>query len=1152
VTKPHTQQTPEQIAATDPAKSNWVMANAGSGKTHVLTHRVARLLLSGVAPEKILCLTYTKAAASEMQTRLFDMLGTWAMADNAELIAILNGLSGTPGTAPHAHDLAEARRLFARALETPGGLKIQTIHAFCDALLRRFPLEAGVSPRFEVLDERQAADLEADNRQDMALAAEAGTDSAFDRAAAYLNEGDIYALAKTVAARREEFSEDPMDDHLEAHFGPAAANATEQIAQTAISELAALNLNSLAQIMASVGGVKAERPIADALLKVFNATGTSSEILVMNAVSSVLKKNHEKRAIANGFPTVAVKSVITTAADDLDRLGDWARDTIMRFNAIAARERTADLHAFAGGLLPRYRAAKAADGTVDFNDLVSRARILLRESNMRAWVLYKLDQGIEHILVDEAQDTSPQQWDIIREIAEEFLAGHGARPEQRSIFVVGDEKQSIYSFQGADPVAFGDSRAHFDERLNALDAPLGQPELVTSFRSAPAILDFVDAVFAGDAAAGLTVDGTSIRHQAHRQRDHGRVDLWPLIEPETNTENPNWWEPVDAVPPTHHKERLARAVAEHVAELINSGTRPVRDGQPAKPVEPGDILILVSKRDRLATGIIRELKSRDVAVAGADRLKLTSEIAVQDLLALIKVCVMPADDLSLAALLRSPLFDVSEEALFDLAHGRDTNLWAAVQRADQHQEIATVLADMASQADFLRPYEFLERLLIRHDGRRKLIARLGQEAEDAIDELLAQALAFETRALPSLAGFVHWIEAGEISVKREMDMASGSVRVMTVHGAKGLEAPIVILPDTMSGDSSRGRGPTLLPTADAGNAPRMMLWAGSKTADDPVLRAAREAEEARQQAERRRLLYVALTRAEDWLILCGAGKQADVGKAWYGLLEAGMKSRADDPASPDQVQTLPSPTGSGEMRRFETNLSAQPASPTKVHQNEAGRQPLPDWLVRAPSEVRHRRLAPSALSKAGEGNTGGVGRGRELALRRGLAVHRLLEVLPSHEASSHAAIGQKLLDQEFSDLSSHHADIVREAAQVFAMDEADWIFATDTLAEVSAAIDVPGQSQRMIGRIDRVCIAPDHVTLVDFKTDPTPPDEVSAVQSQYIAQLGAYASVLRHQFVGHQIRLSLLWSSTPKLMFVDLDLAENAYKEAVASIVTGA
>ncbi len=1121
--------TPAQIAAADPAVSAWVGANAGSGKTRVLTQRVARLLLAGSEPERILCLTYTKAAAAEMQNRLFDMLGGWAMAADERLGDELAAIEGKTAPVTDPETLARARRLFARALETPGGLKIQTIHAFCDALLRRFPLEAGVSPRFEVLDERQSALMIRAIRTGMAAEAEAGRDSAFDRVAARLNEGDIEGLIDKVLAGRAEFPETEIGPRLVAHFGTLAEADAAALAAAALARLDWPQLGAYAGWLD--GGGKTDAAAAGAIRSALTLKdGAPMEAAEIIAAAFLTDKGEPRSR--RGFPVKTVIEAHPEAGALTDALIQWAADWRETWYGREAAARARDLDAFATELLSRYRDAKGARALLDFDDLVTRAAALLTRSDMAAWALWRLDRGIDHILVDEAQDTSPAQWQVIRAIAAEFHAGTGARTAGRTLFAVGDEKQSIYSFQGAEPRAFGENRAHFETWLHGMGQTLARPALHTSFRSAPGILDFVDKVFEGEAARGLTVDEEPVEHLANRAEDGSRVDLWPLIETEPALDPHEWDEiPVDAPAPGNAKLRLARILAAEIGRMVAEDRLPPRRGHPGRRVRAGDILVLVTRRDALAEALIRELKARGLPVAGADRLSLAQELAVQDLLALAKVATTPDDDLSLAALLRSPLCGLTEDELFALAWRRPGSLWRALMAAeDRHPGVAGMLKDLAARADYLRPYEFLERALIRHDGRRRLLARLGPEAEDPVDELLQQALSYEAREAPSLAGFVAWIEAADIKVKREMERGRNEIRVMTVHGAKGLEAPVVILPDMLS-KGGGGSGPVLLPAPPGGNKPPLMHWAAAKSEDDRVTRAARDHAAAREADERKRLLYVALTRAEDWLILCAAGSAKSKPGSWYEMVERGIEALgAAEMSGPGE---LPGPV----IRRAHDPVPVAGTPEEAPTAQPATAPDHPAWLAPAAREERPQRISPSALGEHAE--QGGAGRGRAAAMLRGSAVHLLLERLPGLSAESRPAMARRLLAQGFPELPGGLVGgVIAEALAVLAAPFAGDIFGPDSLAESGIAIGLPGFGP---GRIDRLVICPDRVLVVDFKTDAGPPATPEAVPENYLLQLACYRSAAKAIWPERLVDAAILWTAAPALMALPGPLMDGAF-----------
>ncbi len=1134
--------TAAQAAAADPARSAWVGANAGSGKTRVLTERVARLLFAGADPAGILCLTYTKAAAVEMRTRLFAKLGRWAMAEEAALAEEIARLEGAP---PAAGRVTAARRLFAQALETPGGLKIQTIHAFAEALLRRFPLEAGLSPRFELIDDRQAALIRRRIRVEMAAEAEAGRDAAFDGLAAMVEDARLDQLVDAIrhAGARAAWHPDPVEL-------PGAAMAA------AVAGITTDRWHGLSELAAAVEtGGGASGPAQAAALREAVGLAASDPAAAFARLRCVFLT--EKGTPRKKFPTKATCRTFPEGAALAQAMADWVLATHERVAAAAMAERSAALGRFAESFLARFAAQKSARALADFDDLLAGAAALLASPDLGSWVLYRLDATIGHVLVDEAQDTSPLQWRIVEALTAEFFAGHTAR-EGRTLFVVGDEKQSIFSFQGADPRAFSAMRARIGARA-AAHTPIARPALDTSFRSAPGILGFVDRVFAESPT--LSLSGEAVVHRASRARDASRVDLWPLVASEGEQQAPDWWEPEAPEPRIAGEIRLARLLAAEIARMIAEERRPARDGRPGGPVRPGDVMVLVRRRSALSGELLRALKRQGVPVAGADRLRLAASLAAQDLTALVKAAIQPADELSLAAVLRSPLGGLSEEALFRLAHGREGGLAAALA-ASEHAHAAGMMADLGARAGELRPYEFLSRALIAHDGRRRLVARLGPEAEDVIDELLEQALAVEARTAPTLAGFVDWIEAADVEIKREMDQTAGAVRVMTVHGAKGLEAPVVILADTAFDPArSGGARPRLVPAGEGDGEP--MLWLPPRAEEDARAAAARMAADARAAEERARLLYVALTRAEDWLILCGASDKETAPKgSWYAALAAahgtlgpvevagpeGLRiARIEDQPVPVSVpvpEPVPAPLAGG-------------APPEEA---ATGRAPseLPAWLAPAPQEPRPLRLTPSRLLDGAEAAprtpVAGSAEMREpgAALAHGRAVHRILERLAECDGPERARLAQRLLAAEMPELGPEaQAAALAEAERVLAAPFAAEIFGPGSLAEAGLAIALPAlPGLRMTGRVDRLVVGPEDALVVDFKTDRAVPAAPGAVPRAYLGQLAAYVHAVGRALADRPVRAAILWTAAPTLMPLPATALEGALAE-VTSIATG-
>ncbi|MDA0962390.1 MAG: double-strand break repair helicase AddA [Proteobacteria bacterium] len=1095
------------MRAADPVASTWLSANAGSGKTRVLTDRVARLLLQGEDPQRILCLTYTKAAASEMQNRLFQRLGSWAMLPDDALSRELEDL-GADG-ALTADRLRTARTLFAAAIETPGGLKIQTIHSFCAGLLRRFPVEAGISPQFTEIEDRAAALLRAEIVDDMASGPEAGL---IDAVAMLVGGSDLDRLTAIIAGLREGFATDrDMGDLLQMLGLPRDLTAEGIAAQVFTGR---------------------EHDLFDHVIPVLEGSGTQDQ-----GVAAKLRRIHAldypalsvledalltgagaKEPFAPKLGKIPVKGVAKGHPDlvtDLDALMVRVADARpLRIGFDAARKADV-LHRFARAFLEHYARRKLLRGWVDFDDLIGKALLLLSDPSVAQWVLYRLDGGIDHVLVDEAQDTSPAQWDVIEKLTQEFTSGEGARAAQRTLFVVGDKKQSIYSFQGADPREFDRMRGLFDTRLGGAGQVLRSLTLSWSFRSAHPILSVVDALFEGEAQAGFDDDA----HRAFFDALPGRVDLWPLVEAGEDPEDGPWYQPLDRVSPLHPDVVLARAIADEIARLIAAQTA-IPDGKGgARAVSEGDFLILVRRRSRLFEEIIRACKARNLRIAGADVLKVGAETAVKDLAAMMSFLATPEDDMSLAVTLRSPLLGWTEARLFDLAHrrGPGTFLWSALRdRRAEFPEALTILDDLRRQADFLRPYDLLERLLIRHQGRARLLARLGREAEDGIDALLSQALAYERSDVPSLTGFLVWMETDDQTVKRRIDAQSDQIRVMTVHGAKGLQAPIVILPDT-----AQRKAPNPDPVQ---NLHGVAMWRMAQDAAPDALIDARGAEDARAAAERLRLLYVALTRAEQWLIVAGAGKLDEkTGDTWYQRVDRGLTRQG--------AVTCPMPTGDG--LRLQTGAwdglalrdpEARAAPPDLPPLHDAPPPPLPET---------HETLSPSDLGGA-KALPGEEGLDKAAAQDRGTQLHLLLEHLP--------ALPREDWDSAAANLVGEASDLVEEVRGVLDAHALAPLFAPGTFAEVPVTAPVGGR--RLFGVIDRLVVGPDRVLVVDYKSNRLVPDRPEDCPEGLLRQMGAYRAMLAPVFPDRRIDVAILWTRPAVLMPLPHESVQAALRRA--------
>jgi ATP-dependent helicase/nuclease subunit A len=1163
-----TETTRLQAQAADPTASVWVSANAGTGKTHVLTQRVLRLLLTGVAPETILCLTYTKAAAAEMSKRVFEKLAEWVGFDPQTLDQALAKLLGH---APSAIEVDRARTLFTRAIETPGGFKVQTIHAFCERLLQRFPLEAGVAPGFEILDdqtgrqlirdainatlERATADPHAPLGQALATTIKYAVEDQFDTVL-----GDAITKRALLEAllRRSQYEGHP-DAFSAAHallrqaFNLGKDVTNDSLASLKMRVIDETTLKDLRDALR--GGSKTDNVIADALT---DAMGRGAGAARFNALcAAFLTKEGEARkslmtkAIANAHPELLAQALAAQhRCVSIDEQG----------RALDAITATLALYRLADDVLQGYATAKAARAALDFEDLIVKTGHLLSRPEGAKWVLYKLDSGLRHILVDEAQDTAPPQWTVIEALATEFFSdlGAGARGEPRTVFAVGDEKQSIYSFQGAEPTMFAQKGHRFEELAGQANSTWRRTALTLSFRTVSPVLHAVDQVFSNHAVTpGLTADTSlPIRHAVKRVGQGGLVEIWPLELPDDKTPS-NAWAPLDETTPTSPVTRLAARIAATIKGWLVTGERLTSQD---RPITAGDIIILVRKRRPFAPAIVAALKAADIPVAGADRLSLTEQIGVQDLLALGDFITLPEDDLALATVLKCPLLGLTDNDLLALAPKRKGTLWQALLNAAKtNAEYATAAEQLKrwrKDADFLPPFEFFSALLDQGGGRMKMLNRLGSEAADGLDEFLNFALTFDDSAPPSLTGFLMAIRDGDRTIKRDMDQGRDEVRVLTVHGSKGLEAPIVFLPDTCSTKSARSANGLIQLSGSAlpSSMPELVVWPVKGTSKLAPIMAAKETIKAGETEELHRLLYVALTRPRDRLYVAGAqtsNKRAP--GCWYDLMSGAMQ---------DQMHTVVVP-GYSDVRR----LIAEQSATTEVERAQLSPQrpaaPRPEWMTRNAPRVGQptiplapSRLAPLDIDDSGElvvqplpvprapsepvthspvASSHRVPDGPDRFLR-GTLTHALLEHLPTLDPSQWHTVAMRYIEARGSAYSAKvRSTIVGETLAVLNDPVFAPMFGPGSRAEVPIVAELPnpsgkGPALKLNGQIDRLAEVGHEILIVDYKTNRPAPRDLKDVPEVYLLQLAAYRAALQVIFPGRTVRATLLWTEIALLM----------------------
>ncbi|WP_291298909.1 double-strand break repair helicase AddA [Elioraea sp.] len=1123
-----------QRRAADPAVSAWVGASAGSGKTTLLTNRVLRLLLGGCEPGRILCLTYTRAAAAEMATRLGARLGQWAALDDAALAEALDDL----GVAADSATMARARGLFARVLDQPGGLRIATIHAFCQSLLRRFPIEAAVAPHFALIEERDQAELLAAAR-DQALGEQtAGIAAALETVAPLVDDARFAGLVTGVLGARGRVSRALAAEQGVTEMQRRALSLGDDETEESILAVAcARDLTRLSRAAAALalGGVDDQK--CSIALREWLAADAPARATGWDRWRGVfIKQDGDIRT------RLASKKAIAVMPDILDVMGTEATfvlDTEAKLRAARAARASSALMRLVSPVIAAYARRKHIRAGLDYEDLITCARTLLGNTDT-AWVQYKLDGGLDHVLLDEAQDTSPAQWDVVEKLTAEFFSGLGARDDlARTLFAVGDVKQSIYRFQGAAPVLFSAAREKAASRVTAMhgSSHFRAEQLAVSFRSTAPVLALVDAVFADPTAAkGVALDGGAITHRPARTGQAGSVTLWPLVASDPTPEDTTW-EPEPSKRARKGEEKLAETIAAAIEAWVGTEILPARE----RTMRAGDIVVLVRHRGVFVGQLVRALKRRGVPVSGIDRMRLVTELAVMDVLATLDALLLPEDDLTFACALRSPIFGISDASLMDLAVGRgrrslrDTLRRRAGER-DEWRAAEDLFSALAARADFDTPHALIARLLGPLGGRARLLARLGPDAADPLDELMNTALAHEHAHPPNLQGFLAWLRAGAAEIKREQEAGADAVRVMTVHGAKGLESPVVILADTTA---IAGKVAPLVWVKDAASGDDVPLWSPRNEFRAAPIAAAREVESDAEHEEYRRLLYVALTRAEDRLVITGALSRKSPGKdagCWYDLVEAGFHRLAGEGAAPitfDPGALIGEPGWTSGGWHYAT---AQAPGAERRREAEgataSSRAVVPAWARAAPpgEETPPRPLAPSR--EEGEDPPAASPRGRarsEARFRRGTLVHALLQHLPAVPPDRRAAAARAWLAAPGQGLGAAEVEeIAAETLAIITGERFAALFAPDALAEAPIAGRIGARV--VAGQVDRLAITDSAVLVADFKTNRPPPERVEDVASVYLRQMAAYRAVLRQVFPGRAVTCALVWTYAARMM----------------------
>ncbi len=1139
-----------QRSASDPSASVWVSASAGTGKTKVLTDRVLRLLLPDIdrkatPPHRILCITFTKAAAAEMAIRINERLAAWAIMDDDALIKEMEEkLLGKP---PTQEQIEVARTLFTQVIDTPGGLKIMTIHAFCQSVLGRFPLESGLTPNFKVIDEREATQFLTQARDQVLKTSKETDNKVLTNIATEQNEDQLTELLKIVLKERLQLSRlsrrypDPsslFEGLCDAFSCPVCTDPREFMKE--ICHTKSFNEKGMRQICTAMAqGTKTDQGRSVSLQVWLDAEEGQRIDLFEKYYSDILTQKETPRKLTQKIVNFdpACEPVWLEEADRLKQ----AKETLKKLHETHL---TRDLVLLGTSILKEYQKKKTALNLLDYDDLILSTLDLLQKEGQNAWVLFKLDGGLDHILLDEAQDTNPEQWEIIDRLSSDFFSGQGqAEDITRTVFVVGDEKQSIYSFQRADPDSFQRMRDHFRTRITNAHRTWKDIDLFVSFRSCDAVLNLVDQVFAAEeerASLALPKD-QCLSHESFRTGQAGLVELWPLYEREEEEEeksaNSGWKLPVSPVNRKTAIEHMAQDMALKIKGWLDRQEYlPSKD----RPIHAGDIMILLRTRTKLVNPIVRALKHHNIPVSGVDRMVLKERIEILDLLALGKFCRLTEDDLSLACFLKSPLIDMSEETLYEVAVDRKGSLWKALRERKDLDAIAHYISALINRSRTLRPFEFYNTVLNMScpagskntSALRAFIKRLGEDVLDPLEAFLNEILIFEQDNIPTLEGFLHWMEHSSEEIKRQIEEKSQQVRIMTIHGAKGLEAPIVFLPDTIMSPGAMKSERFLWPHKTKLDTP---IWSPRSADASSFYKEHLHRSQKDLKQEYRRQLYVALTRAEDRLYICGCkGKNEPDKESWFFSIKNAMEELGEQDGALYRYQREQVSESVPKNTIKEKPAKEKPAKEKPAAEKET--VSLPGWAM-TPCPIEPdppMPLVPSKPSIAEPAFASPLDKENNNRFKRGNITHKLLQLLPDLPAHQWEESARFFVSKDTYRLSQvQQGSIVSETLKILNDPDFSDIFGPGSMAEVPIT-GLLHKNQLVSGQIDRLLIKDDKILIVDYKTNRPSPKEAKNIPETYVHQMRLYKELISKIYPGRDVSCALIWTDDARLMPVNV------------------
>lgn len=1112
-----------QQLASDPKNSSWVFASAGSGKTKVLTDRVLRLLLSGITPDKILCLTFTKVAATEMQNRINSELASWVLFDNLKLAEKLLTLSGKVAS---NSELKKARVLFAEILDAEEKIKIQTIHSFCQSLVKIFPFEAGIKPNFEVLEEAQEKLLLQKAQKEVLknCSKNPKLKDLITKINSRLHESTFGELVSELLSKKDQltvlkekfFGIDGVIEEIFKKFLVEKNQTAEEIFSNFLQKINQKKVLELALAL-DKSELVTNKKIATSI-KIFFENPSLKNFSAYQL--AFFTKENESRKI-NG--KVLEDLTLFQIAEDQKKL---ISDFCDQLNSHKICNSTALLLKFTDAILEIYAELKSQNAFLDYNDLIVESNRLLANPNFSDWVKMKMDGLFDHILIDESQDTNHQQWNIVKALTEDFFSGISVTNKQRTIFIVGDEKQSIYSFQGAEAHISEEIFSYFREKLRGHPIQFHKINLNNSFRSLPVILEVVDAVFAGEKEKSAITKISDFQGHRPIREGLGHFEIWPQVKvkkeekPKSKERNYEWEFDFTAQENYSEKEFLAENIAKKIKAWVESGR--ILKSQ-SRPLKYSDFMILLRRRtDGFDKILSRFFHQYQIPLNSPSKIKFADSLLIQDLLAAAKFALSPHDDLNLAALLKSPIFGILEEELLEICIFKNTNqttIFKALAGLPKFSQTLNLLNDLIKNSQKFNSFEFFY-FLLEQKNRLKIISRFGSESSEILDKFSLKVFDFCETLSPNLQKFLDFVEKlnPEISLLGEKN---NQVLITTIHSAKGLQAPVVIIPDCCFDTNKLRSTKEKISWIDfEQNKLSLPIWCTAKEEENNLLKLAREIKKNEAKDEYLRLLYVAMTRAEDELYIAGSGNTNDE-ECWYNLIKKSVTQKCWE------VEFLDEDNAKIAAQKFEIKNEtlgmgyAIPATRSKSN-------PL------AEQTQSHLGLAAAPTHSNSQGfdfaqpSNYGVNEDKILANPsqiKGKLIHKILEIFGKNftaEKSWLAEIAKKIIArEEFLDIEEKNK-IRQEVLNFLSSEQFEKLFS----GKVQCEVEVVGN--QTLKRIDLLIERENEILIVDYKSDETLPNNIP---SSYTAQLKTYEKLIKNLHPQKKISSAILW-----VKFLKLDL----------------